>query len=193
MQKTFDAITHKDKRKKPALTDIPDNISHNPIAIPEKTNRKANKVFGDQYSMLLFALNVLQRNDSDTRPKFLVPPGTEPRLVGSRPIPHQSVSEESCFGFHAPVSLANVNINLPSATDGELSDHGSIPIDPTLRTPMREEFADVGNDNISKWSSSEIHIYVINMLFYSPGIDEQSPNEDEHMAHVVLQKTTGSK
>lgn len=47
MQKTFDAITRKDKRKKPALTDIPDNMSHNPMAIPEKTNRKANKVFGD--------------------------------------------------------------------------------------------------------------------------------------------------
>ena len=70
---------------------------------------------------MLFALNILQRNDSDTRPKFLVPSGTEPHLEGNGPIPHQSVSEESHFGFHAPVSLATVNVNSPSATDGEHS------------------------------------------------------------------------
>ena len=47
LQKTHDAITHKDMRKKAALTEIPDNTSDNPMAIPPKTNRNANKVLMD--------------------------------------------------------------------------------------------------------------------------------------------------
>ena len=47
LQKTHDAITRKDKRKKATLTEIPENTSDNPMAIPQKTNRKANKVLMD--------------------------------------------------------------------------------------------------------------------------------------------------
>ena len=101
-----------------------------------------------------------------------MPPGTEPRLEGNGPIPCQSVSEESRFGFRAPPSLATANVNSPSTTDGEHSDQGYNPIDPTLRTSMRVEFEDVGNDNISKWCSSQVYIYIFNLFFYSLGVDE---------------------
>lgn len=58
---------------------------------------------------------------------------------------------------------------------------------------MRVEFKDVGNDNISKWCLSQVYIYITDLLFHSLGVDEQSPNEDEYIAHSALQKTTGSK
>ena len=136
LQKVSDAITCKDKRKKAALTEIPENTSDNPMTIPPRTNCKANKVYMDWSLVFLFALNILQRDDSDTHPTFLVPPGTEPCLEGNGPIPHQSVGEESHFGFCAPSSLASVNVNLLSNTDGEYSDQGYNPIDPILRTPQ---------------------------------------------------------
>lgn len=85
-----------------------------------------------------------------------MPPGTEPRLVGSGPIPRQSASEESRFGFQAPAPLAAVNANLPFATDDDLSDQESVLIDPILRTPVHEESEDAGNDNISKQRSTKI-------------------------------------
>ena len=58
---------------------------------------------------------------------------------------------------------------------------------------MRVEFEDVGNDNISKWCSSQVYIYIFNLFFHSLGVDERSPDEDEYIARSALQKTTGSK
>lgn len=47
MEKISNAITRQDKQKKTTLTEIQDDVSDNPMAIPPKNHRKANKVFVD--------------------------------------------------------------------------------------------------------------------------------------------------
>ena len=96
-----------------------------------------------------------------------MPLGTEPHLEGNGPIPCQLVGEESHFGFHAPSSLASVNVNSPSNTDSEHSDQGNNPIDPILRTPVCVELKDVGHDNISKWGLS-IFISTFSICSFTP-------------------------
>ena len=44
MQKTFEAIMHKETMKKTALTNIPEGVSDNPMGAPLKTNHKAKMV-----------------------------------------------------------------------------------------------------------------------------------------------------
>ena len=130
----------------------------------------------------------------DSWPLFLVPPGTEPHLMGGGPLPCQSAIVDGRFGFQTSVPLGTVNTNWPSGTDDELSDMESIPLDPNLGSPRHEQLEgfDAG-DNIGMYCCTTIMYHSNQLLCCLPGIDEQSPDEDECLAQAALQRTAGIK
>ena len=130
----------------------------------------------------------------DSWPLFLVPPGTEPHLMGSGPLSCQSAIEDGHFGFQTSVPLGAVNMNLLSGTDDELSDMEPIPLNPNLGSPRHEqpEGFDAG-DNIGMYCHTTIMYHSNQLLCCLPGIDEQSPDKDEHLAQAALQRTAGIK
>ena len=119
----------------------------------------------------------------DSWPLFLVPPGTEPHLMGSGPLSCQSAIEDGHFGFQTLVPLGAVNMNLLSGTDDELSDMEPIPLNPNLGSPRHEQPEGFdAEDNIGMYCCTTIMYHYNQLLCCLPGIDEQSPDKDEHLA-----------
>ena len=110
--------------------------------------------------------------------------------MSSGPIPCQSLGDGRHFGFQMSTVLATMNMNLPPAVDHNSSDCKSVAIDPGLRTPIcgQSEGFDIGN--IGKYACADILCLSYISTPSTSGIDEQSPNEDECVAHAALQTST---
>ena len=86
--------------------------------------------------------------------------------------------------------LATMNMNSQPAVDHDFSDRKSVAIDPGLRTPVcgQSEGFDIGN--MGRYTCADILRLSYISTPSTSGIDEQSPNEDEHVAHAALQTST---
>ena len=68
------------------------------------------------------------------------------------------------------------------------------PFNPNLGSPRHEqpEGFDAG-DNIGMYCHTTIMYHSNQLLCCLPGIDEQPPDKDEHLAQAALQRTAGIK
>ena len=81
-------------------------------------------------------------------------------------------------------------MNSLPAPDHDSSDHKSVAIDPGLKTPVHGQSEGFDISNTGKYTCADIlHLSYISTPSTS-GIDEQSPDEDEHIAHTALQTST---